>query len=196
MTLGFVLLLVGGIVALTGLIWGLVIAFRQSAAWGWCCLLVPFAFVVFAIKHWPAARTAFLIWSAGVGLLAIGLVPAIGVAQAMAQETVCLANVRQLCKAVNQYAYDNNAWLPSNMRQLNPYISDRRDAPLVSTPWVCPCEADRTKPSYSIATSKNLRDIERPERTVVIIEVCANHGGKRAAGFVDGHAELLDNGTK
>ncbi len=65
-------------------IWLVVVAFKRSAAWGLVVLLVPFAAVAFAVRHWQSARKPFLaslgaaaaasllfLVSAGIGAAAI-----------------------------------------------------------------------------------------------------------------------------
>lgn len=64
--LGLALLAVGGI-------WLLVVAFKTSVWWGLGSLLIPFVAIVFAIMHWQAAKTPFLIYIVGVVLCVIGV---------------------------------------------------------------------------------------------------------------------------
>ena len=63
---------VGLILYAVGGIWLLVVAFKQSIAWGICSLLIPFVIIVFAIKYWQNAKTPFLIFIAGAVLWGIG----------------------------------------------------------------------------------------------------------------------------
>lgn len=53
--------IVFGVVAFAASVWLVVVAFRRSALWGLLSLLVPFAAVAFAIKHWKEARKPFLV---------------------------------------------------------------------------------------------------------------------------------------
>ncbi|PWU01104.1 MAG: hypothetical protein C5B53_03240 [Candidatus Melainabacteria bacterium] len=46
----------GGLISMIGYVWFLVVSFRQSVVWGLVVLLVPFAWIVFAIKHWSTAK--------------------------------------------------------------------------------------------------------------------------------------------
>ncbi len=46
--------------SLVASVWLVVVAFRKRTAWGLVVLLVPFAAVAFAIRHWRSARKPFL----------------------------------------------------------------------------------------------------------------------------------------
>jgi len=63
--IGMILSLVGGIVALVGFIWLVVVAFKESILWGIGCLLVPCVSIVFAIMNWDKAKQPFLIGLGG-----------------------------------------------------------------------------------------------------------------------------------
>jgi hypothetical protein len=67
-----ILLGVGGLIALVGGIWLLVVAFQESILWGLGCLFVPFVGIVFAIMHWPVARRPVLVWAVGFVLILAG----------------------------------------------------------------------------------------------------------------------------
>ena len=59
--LGIIFMVLGLIIGLIGGIWLLVLAFKESVLWGLCCLLVPFASIVFIIMHWSDAYKPFLV---------------------------------------------------------------------------------------------------------------------------------------
>ena len=65
--LGTVLFLIGFIVAMTGGIWTLVLAFQDHIGWGFACLFIPFAALVFSIKKWNrrSVRRSFLLSMSG-----------------------------------------------------------------------------------------------------------------------------------
>jgi hypothetical protein len=65
----------GGLIGLAGSIWLIVKAFQESVGWGIAVLLVPFANLVFAIKHWGVAKKPFLLSLVG-GLLSLVIVAA------------------------------------------------------------------------------------------------------------------------
>ncbi|MGJ3251404.1 MAG: tetratricopeptide repeat protein [Elainellaceae cyanobacterium] len=71
----FVVMAVGYLIMLTGGIWGLILAFQDSAVWGLLYLFVPFAALVFFIKKWSRipVRKSFFLQIGGflVGLLGI-----------------------------------------------------------------------------------------------------------------------------
>ncbi len=49
-----------GLVAAATFIWLAVLAFRRHVGWGLAVLFLPFAYIVFAVKHWDEARKPFL----------------------------------------------------------------------------------------------------------------------------------------
>ena len=53
----------------------LITAFKTSTGWGLASLLLPFAILVFVIKHWEATKTPFLRWliAFGVAIVAGGI---------------------------------------------------------------------------------------------------------------------------
>lgn len=71
----FVIMAVGYLLMLTGGIWGLILAFQDSAVWGLLYLFVPFAALVFVVKKWSRipVRKSFFLQIGGflVGLLGI-----------------------------------------------------------------------------------------------------------------------------
>ncbi len=71
--MGMVLLIVGYVAMLIGGIWLLVTAFKESVLWGVLSLLVPFAALVFVVKHWDVSKKPFLIQIGGVALVIAGV---------------------------------------------------------------------------------------------------------------------------
>jgi hypothetical protein len=51
----------------------LIVAFKTSVGWGLASLFIPFAVVVFVIKHWEQTKTPFLRSLAGVPVYLIGV---------------------------------------------------------------------------------------------------------------------------
>ncbi len=60
---GFLILLIAvfGLLSIFGLVGLYVAAFRESVGWGMLCLFVPFAMLVFVIRHWEQAKVPFLL---------------------------------------------------------------------------------------------------------------------------------------
>lgn len=50
----------------------LILAFKTSVGWGLASLFIPFAVLVFVIKHWEEAKTPFLRWLACLPVYLIG----------------------------------------------------------------------------------------------------------------------------
>ena len=64
-----ILMLLGwaaGLVCLVSYIWLTVIAFKKHVGWGLAVFFIPFAFVVFAVKHWTEAKVPLLVHVGGV----------------------------------------------------------------------------------------------------------------------------------
>lgn len=71
---GLALMVVGGIVALVGGIWFLVVACSESILWGLGCFFVPFVSLVFLVMYWNKAAKPFLLNLGGIVLIVIGAV--------------------------------------------------------------------------------------------------------------------------
>ena len=65
-----VLMVLGGLVSSAAFVWLLVIAFRESTAWGLACLFIPFAALIFAFKFWENAKLP-LVGCVGGSMLAV-----------------------------------------------------------------------------------------------------------------------------
>ena len=74
--LGLVLFVLGILISFIGGIWGIVLAFQDSATWGLLYLFVPFAALVFVVTRWSkqAVRRSFFL---SLGGLAVGMASAI-----------------------------------------------------------------------------------------------------------------------
>jgi hypothetical protein len=66
-----VLSLLGLIISMVGSIWFYIIAFKTSVGWGFACLIIPFASLVFMIKHFDEVLEPFLISVVGSLLIFI-----------------------------------------------------------------------------------------------------------------------------
>lgn len=59
-------------------VWHYVIAFKESVTWGLACLFLPFASLIFTIRHWDEAKAPFLWIVFGVlPLMILGIVVSI-----------------------------------------------------------------------------------------------------------------------
>jgi hypothetical protein len=63
---------VGFIIAMVGNIWFYIIAFKTSVGWGFACLFLPFASLVFMIKYFDEVLEPFLVSVVGAILIFIG----------------------------------------------------------------------------------------------------------------------------
>ena len=63
--LSIVILVIGGLLGLTGGFWLLVVAYRNSFLWLLVTLLVPFGVLIFTACNWTTAQKPFFIWLAG-----------------------------------------------------------------------------------------------------------------------------------
>lgn len=62
----------GVLLLLMGTVLLLVAAFREHVLWGLAGLLLPFAIVVFAFRHWDDAKQPFLVFVSGFAVLFTG----------------------------------------------------------------------------------------------------------------------------
>jgi hypothetical protein len=67
------LVYLGGLIALVGAIWLLVVAFKKSVWWGLGSLLIPFVSLVFVILNWQDSKSPFFTQIVGVALSVIGV---------------------------------------------------------------------------------------------------------------------------
>jgi len=120
-------------------------------------------------------------------IVAAMLIPAMSGARAGASKAACLSNVRQCTLACAQYAQEHDTALPTSFGELKTYLGGE-----ASGARVLHCHQEPgTAISYEIVNpGKRLADLGHPEETVIIREIRANHQGKRAVGFADGHVEL------
>jgi hypothetical protein len=71
--LGLLLMVVGGVIALAGGIWFLVVAFQESILWGLGCMFVPFVSLIFLVMNWDQAAKPFGVNLLGGVILVIGM---------------------------------------------------------------------------------------------------------------------------
>lgn len=72
--MGIILILIGVII---GLIFGiqiLILAFKESPAWGIGSLIIPFVMLIFVIMHWEKAKSPFLKTLIAIPFYVIGLI--------------------------------------------------------------------------------------------------------------------------
>lgn len=119
----------------------------------------------------------------GTAILAALLLPAVVGARAAAHGAACTNNVRQIVRASHQYAADNNGMLPQSLDQLKSYLDDKV--------LICRAAEGQTGACYEIvAPGRKLAEVAEPSKTVFVRETQARHRGRRAVGYVDGHAEM------
>lgn len=69
----FALAGLGALVALAGVLTLLATAFTESIVWGFACLLVPGASLVFVATHWDETKKAFGMWTGGLAFAAFSV---------------------------------------------------------------------------------------------------------------------------
>jgi len=113
--------------------------------------------------------------------------PAVNAAHAHAKEAQCLNNVRQCTQACVRYAQEHDTALPRVWGDAAKYVVN--ETPGKS---LLHCRQDPVRAvSYEIVyPGQRLVDLGPPAETVIVREIRANHHGKRALGFADGHVEL------
>lgn len=71
--LGYILILIGVVLAVAGELRLLTLAYRTGGFWFAGCLLVPFCDVAFLVAHFKVANRPFAVATAGWLILGIGL---------------------------------------------------------------------------------------------------------------------------
>ena len=66
------LIIIGGILALIGYVWLLVLAFSESVLWGVGSLFCGLVALVFGVTRFAEAKVPVLLYAAGIVLLGIG----------------------------------------------------------------------------------------------------------------------------
>lgn len=57
---GSVIIIIAMLIGFGLSVWHYVIAFKESVGWGLACLFLPFASLIFTIRHWDEAKAPFL----------------------------------------------------------------------------------------------------------------------------------------
>jgi hypothetical protein len=97
------------------------------------------------------------------------------------READCLSNVKTIGLACAMYADSHDGRLPRSFEDLTNVIKSDKV-------FVCPSAKDQTHYSYAFTGATNVWGVSA--NTVVLLEIEANHQGKRALLFDDGHAEM------
>lgn len=61
--------IVGGVTALWGTVWALVVAFKEDLFWGLALVFFPPTYVLFVLLRWKRASRPFLMQMAGLAVL-------------------------------------------------------------------------------------------------------------------------------
>jgi len=131
--------------------------------------------------------------TAVIAIAASVAVPALSAAQAKAQEAVCLNNVRQCTLACVRYAQDHDTALPGSWGDVVKYVVNETPGKSLLH---CRQDPDRAVSYEIVNPGQRLAALGHPEETIIVREIRANHHGRRAVGFADGHVELrADTGS-
>jgi uncharacterized membrane protein len=86
---GTVLAVLSGLAMFVFAVQILIMAFKTSVGWGLASLFIPFAVLVFVIKHWEEAKTPALRWLAclPVQIIAVALITYGAMSQGMVAPT-------------------------------------------------------------------------------------------------------------
>jgi Domain of unknown function (DUF4190) len=137
-----------------------------------------------------------------LALLAGILLPALGAARTAAMDAKDMSNIRQIGIGMIAYAYDHNDVLPEHPRDITSYSGGSAQVIFIS-PHHDPATAldrgdsDGTAIRYGsyvfLFSGTPLEDIEFPSQTILAYTAKASENQRRrAALFVDGHAELIE----
>ena len=113
--------------------------------------------------------------------------PAVAGGHAKAQEAACLHNVQQCTLACERYALEHDATLPRTWGDVEKYAV--KEAPAQSL-LHCPQAQDRAVSYEIVNPGRRLAALGPPADTIIVREIHANHHGRRAVGFADGHADM------
>ncbi len=115
------------------------------------------------------------------------LLPAVANARGAANQAACLNNVRQCTLACQMYAQEHDGTLPNSLDDAKKLLGNE-----ASADKVLHCRQEKgTAASYELVTpGKKLADMGQPAETIIVRETKANHRGKRAVGYADGHVEM------
>jgi len=116
-----------------------------------------------------------------VAIFAAMLLPALAQAQFKAREAVCIMNVKQIGLSCALYADEHSGTLPRKLDDLKPYTPSTK-------PFICPQARDNTGYSYAFVGVTNKWQAD--PNLIILREIEANHRGRRAVLFDDGHAEM------
>lgn len=120
-------------------------------------------------------------------LLAI-MIPTFVGARDKATEAVCISKVKTLCVASIAFALEHNDTLPKTLDDLKPHLGG--DATSVDLSARCPSATGAPEPSYRIEHAGEKTADLPAMKTPIIVETECRHHGKRAVGYLDGHAEM------
>lgn len=123
----FVIYLLGGLfVALVGIIWGAVLAFKTTVWWGVVYIVVPLGWPIFLIAHLGRTWKPTLITLCGIGLVATGL------AQAPRHNPTAIAQSKKLTAGLESGEQQRQAPVAEEQAQLQEYKAqaERRYAEL------------------------------------------------------------------
>ena len=71
-TIGWVLLILGYVLAFLGSVWIVTLGWQRNILWGVICFLVPVIQLVYVAVHWKESKEAFFLLAAGFGLVVLG----------------------------------------------------------------------------------------------------------------------------
>ena len=68
-TIGWVLLILGYVLAFLGSLWIIILGWQRKILWGVICFLVPAVQLVYVAVHWKESKEAFYLLVAGLVLV-------------------------------------------------------------------------------------------------------------------------------
>jgi len=70
-TFGWVLLILGYVLAFLGSLWIIVLGWQRSILWGVICFVLPAVQLVYVAMYWKESKEAFYLLAAGLALIII-----------------------------------------------------------------------------------------------------------------------------
>ena len=68
-TVGWVLLILGWLLAFLGSLWIIILGWQRNILWGLICFLVPIVQLVYVAAHWKESKEPFFLLMAGLAMM-------------------------------------------------------------------------------------------------------------------------------
>lgn len=133
--------------------------------------------------------TGYMAIAFQLGILATLFLTSFALLRSEARDTECISNLRELYLGCKLYAEDHEGQLPKSVSELKSYVCPETGT--ATSVFICPLAKDKAGPSYELAVTGKLAEVNHPDQTVLIRENSGRHRKGRFAVYADGHVESL-----